>query len=238
MPLKSIALFAGLLPLISVHVTYLVAAYFEHVSWCVPYLEGCTSISKTGRYSPANYVFRATIIPSAVFMMIYWKLASQWLVAMGDKQGAINRAILYLGIIGAVFLILYATVLGSEGHVYRLLRRYGVIIYFAFTYLAQLLMASRLLYLVKHLQVDLPRSIYQVKLGLCVALLVIGLISLPVRAFYGGDEFNTRLENVVEWNFALWMTLYFVVTYFAWQATAFEASFSVKESTMRIKNEK
>ncbi|MDM8560224.1 hypothetical protein [Candidatus Parabeggiatoa sp. HSG14] len=228
MQLKSVALLAGLLPLVSGHLVYLTAAHFELVSWCIPYLEGCTSISKTGRYSPANYIFRATMIPSAIFMMIYWKLISEWLIVMGDKKKLYNHAILYLGIIAAIFLILYVTALGSEGQIYRLLRRYGVIIFFAFTYLAQLLLIYRLFYLVKHLKVNLPSYIYKTKLTLCVVQLVIGLISLPVRAFYDGNDFNSRVENIVEWNFALMMILYFVVTYFAWQATAFEANFSVK----------
>jgi len=151
MPLKLIALLAGLIPLFAVHTVYLISAIFEQVPWCVPYLEGCTSISAAGRNSPANYVFRATMIPWAVVLMIYWTLVSKWLIAMVDQKGFLNRAILSLGIIAAVFLILYATALGSEGQIYRLLRRYGVIIFFAFTFLAQLLLLSRL-----KQHVDLP----------------------------------------------------------------------------------
>jgi len=223
MPLRSIALLAGLIPLFSVHAVYLISAIFEHVSWCVPYFEGCTSISKAGRHSPANYVFRATMIPWAVVLMIYWTLVCEWLVAMGDKKGLVNRAILYLGIIAAVFLILYATALGAEGQIYRLLRRYGVIVFFAFTYLAQLLLLSRLN------KLHVPPSIYNLKLILCLMQFFIGLISLPVRAYSSGD-LNSRIENIVEWNFALIMILYFVVTYFAWRASGFYASFFVAKS--------
>ncbi len=229
MSLKIFALIAGLLPIISVNVTYLIAAFFEQVSWCMPYLEGCTSISKTGRSGPSSYVFRATIIPWGIFLMIYWKLAYEWLLAIGDKKTLINQAILFLGIIAAIFLIIYATVLGSEGQIYRSLRRYGVIIFFAFTYLAQLLMVSRIHYLINRLH--LPHYIYSLKLGLCIMQLIIGLISLPIRAFYGGDDFNTYIENIIEWNFALMMSLYFIVTYFAWEATVFEAKFTVKNKS-------
>ena len=52
---------------------------------------------------------------------------------------------LSLGVVSAFALAVYATFLGTEGDIYRFLRRYGVIVYFGFGYLAQLALMRRAL---------------------------------------------------------------------------------------------
>ncbi len=74
-----VPLITALLPAIGVHVSYLLAAQFGHVPWCFPYIDSCTSISAVGRESPESYIFRASIIPTAIFMMVYWRLSREWL---------------------------------------------------------------------------------------------------------------------------------------------------------------
>ena len=226
MHLKTLALWTGLLPIITVHAVYLIAATYHLVDWCIPYLDGCTSISKAGRYNPANYFFKAGMIPAAILMIIYWKLTYEWLLSLGDKRNRYTLTLQYLGIIAACFLIVYVIALGSEGHFYRILRRYGVILYFSLTYLAQLLLAYRLQCLTRAHKVQLPSSIYKLQLGLWICLLTIGLLSIPLRAFFGGIDHNSRIDNILEWNFAIFMDLYFVISYFAWKATRFKAAFS------------
>ncbi len=68
---RIVPLLAALLPFFAVHVTFLVAASYNLVDWCNPYLDSCTSISATGRKPPASYLFRAMMLPSAVIMMAY-----------------------------------------------------------------------------------------------------------------------------------------------------------------------
>lgn len=61
---------------------------------------------------------------------------------IGKDCGKDGRAsvMAVLGIIGAVFLVLYVTALGNEGEWYSWQRRYGVTLYFGGTSLAQLLL--------------------------------------------------------------------------------------------------
>jgi len=221
MPLAAIAFFAGVLPLLAVHLTYLLAAHTGYVEWCIPYLDGCTSISKTGRNPPASYVFRAMILPSAVLMSAYWLLAYQWLLALGDKPTLSNRLLPWLGLIAGVFLIVYATVLGSEGQFYQLMRRHGIIFFFAFTFFAQLLLTYRLARLLKQQPLPFASWIYPTKLGLCLSQISIGLINIPASEL-GSDE----LKDVIEWNFALIMISYFFISGIAWWQSAFKANFS------------
>ena len=55
MHIAPLALITGLLPLVCVHTTYLIAASHGHVPWCVPYWDSCTSISATGRQLPETF---------------------------------------------------------------------------------------------------------------------------------------------------------------------------------------
>ena len=78
MKLNFIPVITAVVPAVAVHVCYLLAAQSGHVPWCFPYIDSCTSISAVGRKSPESHLFRATIIPTAVFMMIYWRLNYEW----------------------------------------------------------------------------------------------------------------------------------------------------------------
>ena len=75
MSLNFLPLLTALLPALAINFCYLLAASQGHVPWCIPYLEGCTSISATGRQAPESYLFRALIIPTAVLLVFYWRLS-------------------------------------------------------------------------------------------------------------------------------------------------------------------
>src|SRR4030067_2814682 len=140
MRLKSLALLTGILPIISANIAYLVAAQLGHLSWCIPYLDGCASISATGRQAPESLFFRATMIPAAVLMMAYWRLNYEWLLINGDRNSLAGVAMLWLGTTAAVFLVIYTVALGHIGEEYALPRRIGGTLFFGFSYLVQLLL--------------------------------------------------------------------------------------------------
>lgn len=77
-------------------------------------------------------------------MMLFWRICYEWLLALGDERNWQTRTIPLLGYIPALCLILYTTVLGATGELFRLQCWIGVIIYFSFTILAQLLLTRRL----------------------------------------------------------------------------------------------
>lgn len=220
MKVTPIAVLAAVPALIGVHVTYLLSASLQYVDWCIPYLDGCSSISEAGRREPANFVFRATVIPAAVFMMVYWKLVQAWLQSMHDDKPGYAPVIFYLGLIAAVFLIVYAVFLGSEGKIYQLMRRYGITFFFAFTYLAQLLLTARIYRFMQRPGNRIPGTLYRIKLGLCLMQMVLGLISIPVNA--ADEVLKHPLRNILEWNFALLMNGYFLFTVWTWRATGFQ----------------
>ena len=222
-----IALLTGLVPVAVIHACYLTSSLSGHIPLCIPYLSGCTSISATGRYGISYFVFKAGMMPAAVLLAFYWLLNRQWLLTLGDQDGATSRWMLRLGLTAAAFLVLYVVFLGSKGEFYALMRRYGVTVYFAFNYLAQLLLVARLRGLAGQGVKALPRWLVGTKLGLLLGLLAMGLVSIPVQHLVPE---GFRSENVLEWNFALLTAVYYLLTWLAWRRTGFGARFDTRKA--------
>lgn len=222
-----IALITGLLPIIAVHTCYLLAASWQHVPWCVPYWDSCTSISATGRQGPEYYFFKATMIPTAMVMMLFWRLSHDWLQALGDAKNWQTKSIPFIGLIAAVSLILYTTALGASGDLFRLQRKIGVVIYFTFTYLAQLLLTRRIV-LINRTSNVVPAKIVAMQVTLVISILTIGMISLLLNVFY--DRYD-EMEDAFEWVLALLIHGYFIVTYFAFNRTSFRITYSAGDAS-------
>lgn len=211
MPAWPLALACWLLPTLVVIICYVISISLDQVPRCVPFFEGCTSISAASRQIPSLYLFRSVMLPMTGLLAAYWLIARSWLGFLGVR-GPKRAWMTALGIIGAVFLVLYAVFLGTDGPAYDLMRRYGVIVYFAFTALAQILLSDQLQRLPAGVP-ELGRYLVSVKVGFGAAMLVIGLVNIPAANFFDADP----LENVVEWNFALLMHGYFGLTALAWR---------------------
>lgn len=203
------ALLTGLLPLLCVHVTYLMAALYGHVDWCVPYWDSCTSISATGRQLPEKLVFKLVMMPAALCAIAFWWLVRQWL---WQVHGLHSRAVFMLGAIASLFLMLYVVALG-ESNAYRWARQTGIILFFALSYLAQLCF---LYHLSRQSQQGgrQVRRVYRWQLASAIMLLGIGIASVVldlVLADYGD------IEDAFEWIMMLFIVWQFCSHYFLWR---------------------
>jgi hypothetical protein len=214
-----VAVACGMLPVAVVVACYLLSIRLEQVPACFPFFEGCTSISAASRQDPAIHLFRAVMLPTSTLIAAYWLLVRAWLGRLGEHSRA-RDWITTLGLIGALFLVLYAVFLGTEGRAYNLMRRYGVTVYFSFTALAQLLLASRLHRLPVPLKLQLGRGVIGPKLACGAGMLVLGLLNIPAEHWFGA----WKVENVVEWNFALIMHGFFLLTALAWWRTDYRVT--------------
>jgi len=211
----TIALLCFLGPVVTVHVTFAVSALAGYVATCIPYLEGCTSISATGRHGLGYVLFKLGMLPSALLLIAYWRLCRDWLLSAGDVEGPGLRGLLWLGIAGALFLMLYTVFLGHKGEVYHLLRRFGVSLHLGFTYLAQLLLVWRLRRLRERGGPGpCPPGILRAKTALVTVLLLLGLGSIPVSNFIADKD---PVENAIEWTFCLLLAGFYLLTALAWR---------------------
>lgn len=224
MSLSFVPLVTALLPLAAIHACYLIAAHLGHVPWCIPYLDNCVHISATGREGPEAHVFRATIIPTAVLVMLYWRLGYEWLRALGSRARRTNRTMLGLGLSAGLGLVVYASVLGAIEDIYSLQRRIGVTLFYGATFLAQVLMAGQIAALRRRRPGVVPAAVVRVLAAICIAVAALGAVSLASWILGLGHD---RLDEPLAWTLALLVLLYPLGTHFGWKATGFRASFGI-----------
>lgn len=153
--------------------------------------------------------------------MIFWYLQINWLKQMTHKP---HPVVFILGTIGAVFLVLYADFLGTEGDFYEFMRRYGITFYFAMTILAQMLTIRSL----QKLGDSLDKKIQQyltIQFILMVLYWVLGIANVVIKAT--GVSWADQSENIIEWHFALYMSLYFGLTAMMWKRSRFNWQFRI-----------
>lgn len=211
----AIAVLAGVLPVLAVAAAYLMNLYagseLDRRFVCFPFTGGCVSISRAVRSGPGLHLFRAIILPTAALMFLAWVYVRAWL--LGQRLCGARRAawVFGLGAVGALFLVVYATWLGTEGAWYNWLRRYGVIFYFAGTAFAQLL----LLWILWPQRRAVAGGRSQRAIAWLAALVgaqwMLGVFSSVKRLVFDDPGLVDRVENIIEWWYAVPMVLAFVV---------------------------
>jgi len=229
MLIRWLPLIAGIVPFVGVHVCYAVAVQYGQLPACIPYIDGCTSISATGRNPPANFLFRAIELPIAALLIVIWYFTVEWLRALRPAPGRrMAVAILISGMTGALALIVYVTFLGTTEPFYEFMRRFGIYFYFLGTTLAQLFVALSLRKVRNASLGKLPG----VLLWLCVLPFALGIFNLAQKAVLPYATADA-LENSIEWFASTLMQAYFVVLYFAWRRTGFETRVTVGQGLRR-----
>jgi hypothetical protein len=229
----TIAFLAGLLPILAAHAAYLLNIYagtdLAAGFICMPYLDGCVSVSRAARSGPGLHLFRALMLPSAVLLLLSWEFIREWLRGLQACSRRRAMTISVLGVIGGFFLVFYATWLGTEGEWYRWLRRYGVIFYFGGTALAQLLLVWVLWPERARLAGGRLAGPVVVLTALVSLQWALGVFSAFKRLIFDDPQLIDRLENIIEWCYALPMATGFIVVAWMFSRTGFHARFHLGE---------
>ena len=210
-------LLGGLLPLIGTLAAFGLSVQLGLVEACNPLFDGCVSISRAGRHGLPNHLFRALLLPAAVLQALTWLLCGVWLRTLDSAHRRRVRALPWLGLIAALFLVLYGTFLGTEGDAYRWMRRFGVVFYFSATCLAMLVATGAL-------QTTRLRAHHAVRalLFLSLALPLLGGVNAAVAPMLLDPAARDALQNRMEWWGGLAFTLFFFALAWLWRATRFE----------------
>ncbi|MGH8679122.1 MAG: hypothetical protein ACREUQ_12315, partial [Burkholderiales bacterium] len=148
-----------------------------------------------------------------------------WLKDLGAR-GHMLRWLPWLGVLAAILLVLYATFLGTEGTAYRWMRRYGVIVYFGFSFLCMLIAAGHLWEGVRAATLRVPARLDLALIALLAATLLMGLANVVVPPLLAAEDAKNRLENLFEWYAGLAFTLYFLGLAWIWQRVGLTSRFS------------
>ncbi len=200
----------GVLAIIAGNLSFILAVKEGFIDICFPYLEGCSSISKTGRQGLSFVIFKLIILPVMTLLSIYWLLSYYLIKKTIEVNKLALQTMLTSGLVGSVFGIIYASFLGSEGDIYQLLRRFGIYFFFLGTYLSQVVEVYLLLKSQKNLN-----SIYPKIMKSLTSLIGLVLVfSLPIYGFIEEDDW---LENILEWNITLLIFIYFILASLFWK---------------------
>ena len=191
---KKISLIIFFVPIISVLVSYLISAFFNYVPWCFPFTDGCTSISKVGRYGVSFYIYKIFLIPISILIAIFW-----FKIYFSVYK---NVFLLITSLIACLALIVYLSYLGFDGSTYRFMREIGIFFFFILMPLTQILVTS------------LSSSKYfRTKLFIFLILISYSILLFAYLKILTLD--NTHYENIIEWNFAFLIFLFFPVFEFS-----------------------
>lgn len=196
-------LLVALLPMLTIHLSWLVSSAQGHLDWCNPYWLDCHSVSATGRYGLAYFIFKGGMIPALVMLSLYWWLNQQWLNRLSHHH---SQKLSVLGLVASAALLVYTLSLGHVGDTFYLLRRAGVVIYLGLTFIAQLLLSAAL-----------ARHITQGKVlvRLSFATLAIALFSLLLDALPAVDY--KRMEDAFEWLLILLLNVHVLMVAWLWK---------------------
>lgn len=209
LPLWPLALLGGLLPIVATLVAWALSTAEGLIPACVPFVDGCVSVSRAARHGLANHVFRALMLPAAALQGLCWVLAAHWLASLLPPYRLL-RALAPLGVVASIALVLYGAFLGTEGAAYRWLRQYGTVVYFGGTCVCLLIAGGGVQRAVVAGRLALARWVEHAMVVLALTLVGLGLGNALI-AWLFDDEVKGRIENVTEW----WAALIFMMGFFA-----------------------
>ena len=216
-PLWPLALLAGLLPVVATLLAWSISTAQGLIPACIPFIDGCVSVSRAAREGLANTLFRALVLPAAVLQGLVWLCPARWLGTMLPPYRLLD-ALAPLGLVVALALVAYGAFLGTEGPAYRWLRRWGTIVYFGGTCVCLLIAGGGVQRAVRAGKLVLARVAERALVGLAAALVGIGLVHALLAAVFG-EPLKGRVENMAEWWAALIFQLGFLALAFAWWRT-------------------
>ena len=210
--IKYLSLIVFALPILTVIISYIISVKLNLIPFCIPNIDGCTSISRAGRYEPVKYFFKPFMFLFGVLLFIYWR--ENFLKLKLFKENKLLLITFIIGIISVIFLFLYIFFLG-ESNIYRFFRKIGIYIYIFFTIIAQLLLAIQYFKLRNTANKFLNKKFIKYKLIFSVFLISFSIIVLPILLIK--IEYFPEIKNIISWNYFLCIQLYYLITFFCWK---------------------
>jgi hypothetical protein len=204
-----------LLSFFGVAISLWLSRSFELVPQCRVFIDGCISISASGRQEPAVFVFRATIIPTGMLLILTWWLNVQWLKLLGLRRRLSIALLHLLGTASPILLICYIALIGSAGELDHQIRQAVITSYFPATLLAKIILALALI----RLNVDgLKPWLAWTMLAIAVVVLALAAGSVLVSALLDDPSV---VHNLSQWHGTTAFAAWYLLLALAWSKTGF-----------------
>ena len=208
--LRFISLACFVLPVFTVIISYIISINLDLVAKCIPNFEGCTSISRVGRYEPVKFFFKPMMYFYSLIIFFFWITFSKEINNFKIK----SKNLFILTFITVIFLCLYITFLG-ESNLYSFFKRIGIYFYIISIVLLQLFSNKILISNQKKLSKIFNYKIVKLNYGLSWLLVISGLILLPVLVIKI-DTFP-QIKNIISWNYFLLIQLFFLLFFISFK---------------------
>ena len=215
--LRLISLACFFLPVFTVIISYLISIKLNLVATCIPNFEGCTSISRVGRYEPVKYFFKPMMYFYALSIFFFWNIFLQEIKIIRIK----SKYLIILTFITVIFLFLYITFLG-ESKVYSFFKRIGIYFYILSIVILQFSSNKMLIKNKKKLSKFFNYKIVKFNYYLSSFLVISGLILLPILIIKI-DTFP-QIKNIISWNYFLLIQLFFLLFFFSLKKSTYPTS--------------
>ena len=215
--LRLISLACFLLPVFTVIISYLISIKLNLVATCIPNFEGCTSISRVGRYEPVKYFFKPMMYFYALSIFFFWNIFLQEIKIIRIK----SKYLIILTFITVIFLFLYITFLG-ESKVYSFFKRIGIYFYILSIVILQFSSNKMLIKNKKKLSKFFNYKIVKFNYCLSSFLVISGLILLPILIIKI-DTFP-QIKNIISWNYFLLIQLFFLLFFISLKKSTYPTS--------------
>jgi len=225
---RLLPLLAGLVPLLAAYLAFGIGVMADVLPPCIPFIDGCASISATGRNPPGSFLFRAIMLPHSIVLLMTWYFSVLWIRALDPSaRGSTMTGIHISGMLSAIALILYVTFLGTTEPFYEFMRRFGIYLFFLGMAVSEILIIFALLRAPRVLGNAAMLRMAKIMRALCLLPFGLGLLNLYLKATLADPD---AAENVIEWIAATLMHCYLIVMYFMWRRSGFSVSTSIRPS--------
>ena len=180
----------------------------------IPYIDGGVSISRTARTFPAYLIFKPGMFITAILLIQYWREYNK-LVQTINNDFSKNKYFLFFGVGSAVCLIIHSLLLGIhfELDLYKFFRRFVILAFIIFELVAQAVLINNLIRVKNKIIEMINRKILILKICVVTALIIIGVLSLPILTSSGYVHF----KHALEWNFFLGVIIFYLFTFMFWK---------------------
>ena len=206
--LRLLSLACFVLPILTVIISYIISIKLNLVTSCIPNLEGCTSISRVGRYEPVKYFFKPMMYFYSLLIFFFWFFFSKKLKSKNIQIEKIN----FFFFTTVLFLCLYITFLG-ESKLYSFFKRIGIYFYILSIILAQFYSNKLLIKNKEKIKKFFKFKIVKGNYFLSLFLIILGIFLLPILVLK--IENFPQIKNIISWNYFFLIQIYFLIFFFS-----------------------
>ena len=216
MLIQRLSLGLFIIPLATVLICLGVVIAFNIYEPCNPFINGCYTISRIGRSHPGVLIFKPMMLVTAILIIAYSfehiRIFKKFLISK-----IYLNLILLFSLVSTACLLIYILFLGIEGsEIWRFMRRGGIFIYITSLVFAQFFIALSYKRLKDDYQVIVSSKAIKVTFYHSCMIVIFGFVLFFfTNRYFQLTTWNTRI--IIEWNYFLFMNLFFLNTYFIWK---------------------